>query len=362
VTATDDALARRLAARTLELVNIPSVSREEERIAKHVAGTIPPSLSLGFSGDSCLLYTTARRPGRPFVLLAGHLDTVPAQGNLPGRIDNGSVWGLGASDMKGGLAVMIEMARWIDEASPALQFDLGLLFFGREELAMTESPLPELFLRWPAIEETELVVVLEPTDNTIQAGCLGHLTADLVFDGISAHSARPWQGVNAIEVAIAGLRPLIDVEPREATVSGLRFVEVVSVTGIEGGIAGNVIPDRVTTQISFRYTPDRSPEEAEQELRRLVGDRGRLENLGASPAAKVVLDNPLVGRLRDAGDFAVEGKQAWTPVAEFTGHGLDAVNLGPGATRYAHKQDEQIETKALVQTFQALRRFLVGDH
>jgi len=355
----DDALAERLIARTLELVDIPSVSRDEERIAEHVQTTIPASWELVFHDDSCLLYTTARRAGWPFVLLAGHLDTVPAQDNIPGRVENGAVFGLGASDMKGGLAVMIELARWIDEAEPSLGVDLGLLFFGREELSMAESPLPGVFAGWPEVDEAALVVVLEPTDNTIQAGCLGHVGAELVFEGVSAHSARPWHGVNAIEVAIEGLRPLIDLEPREVTISGLRFVEVLSLTGIEGGIAGNVIPDRVTAQLSYRYAPDRSVDEAEHELRRLVGERGRLENVGVSPAARVVVDTPLVDRLRAAGEFAIEPKQAWTPVAEFTARGLDAVNLGPGATRYAHKRDEQVDADALARTFEALRRFLV---
>jgi succinyl-diaminopimelate desuccinylase len=355
-----DALADRLAARTLALVNIPSVSRAEERIAEHVEGAMPGSFELVLRQDGCLLYMSARRAGRPLLLLAGHLDTVPAQDNLPGRVENGSVWGLGASDMKGGLAVMVELARWLDADEPQLAFDLGLLFFGREELSMSESPLPGVFAAWPELGETDLVVVLEPTDNAIHAGCLGHVTAELVFEGVSAHSARPWLGVNAIERAVEGLRPLLALEPREVVISGLPFVEVLSPTAIAGGIAGNVIPDRVSVTLSYRYAPDRSPEEAERELRRLVGERGRLQHLAVSPAGRVVVDAPLVESLRQAGSFEVKPKQAWTPVAEFTGRGLDAVNLGPGATRHAHTRDERVEVQQLVRTFQALQRFLVA--
>lgn len=355
------ALAHRLAARTLELVDIPSVSRKEDEIAAHIAGVIPPAFELAYGSADALLYTTGRRPGRPFVLLAGHLDTVPAQDNLPGRIENGSVWGLGASDMKGGLAVMVELARWIAEEGPQLAFELGLLFFAREELSMAESALPAVFSGWPRITDADLAVVLEPTDNSIQAGCLGHVTAELVFDGVSAHSARPWLGVNAIERAVRGLQPLLALQPREVTISGLRFVEVLSPTGIQGGLAGNVIPDSVSVTLSYRYAPDRSPEEAEAELRRLVGDGGRLAEIAVSPAARVVLDAPLVERLRGAGSFAVEPKQAWTPVAEFASRGIDAVNLGPGATRYAHARDERVAVGELVRTFEALQRFLTAE-
>jgi succinyl-diaminopimelate desuccinylase len=360
VSGTSAALADRLAARTLELVNIPSVSRAEQRIAAYVADAMPGALDLAFRDDDCLLYATAGE-GRPLVLLAGHLDTVPAQENLPGRIEDGSVWGLGASDMKGGLAVMLELADWIGSEAPELAFDVALLFFGKEELSVSESPLPRVFEGWPRAVDAALAVVLEPTANAIQAGCLGHVTADLVFDGVSAHSARPWLGVNAIEAAVTGLQPLVALEPREVTISGLRFVEVLSPTGIEGGIAGNVIPDRVTVTLSYRYAPDRSPADAERELRRIVGPAGRLMGIAVSPAARVVVDAPLVERLRAAGSFAVEPKQAWTPVAEFTERGIDAVNLGPGAPEYAHTRDERVDVAHLVRSFQALQRFLAAQ-
>jgi succinyl-diaminopimelate desuccinylase len=346
-----------LAARTLELVNVHSESRHEQALAELVAATVP--LDLAHRDGSTLLYRTGDGD-RPLVLLAGHLDTVPENGNLPGRIEDGAVHGLGASDMKGGLAVMIELARWIDAERPGLEVDLALLFFPREELPATESALPSVFATG-LVDDAELVVVLEPTDNEIHAGCLGHLSADLVFEGVAAHSARPWTGVNAIEVAVRGLRPVLAHQPRDAVVEGLTFVEVLSVTRIEGGTAANVVPDLVRCTLSFRYAPDRTPAEAEAELRRAVGSESRLENLANSPPARVVVDTPLLRRLRDTGRFDVEPKQAWTPVAEFSANGLDAVNLGPGATRYAHKRDEQVDAAELERTFDALRRFLVTE-
>jgi len=341
-----------LARTTLELIDIPSVSRSEAALRDYVAGSVPlPSV---YSTDEALLFAT-NRTNRPLILLAGHLDTVPAQDNIPGRIEDGWVVGLGASDMKGGLAVMIELARWVAEAEPELSCDLAFLFFVREELPAEESALPRVFAEAPFVLESGLVVMLEPTDNQVHAGCLGNLNARLVFTGESAHSARPWQGVNAIDLAVDGLRPVVDAAPLEVEVGGLTFVEVLSATRIAGGIADNVIPDRVDVHLNYRYAPSRTREEAEARLRELVGRE--LEVTSNSPPARVATGAPLVQRLRDAGDLAIEPKQAWTPVAEFAAQGLDAVNFGPGATRYAHRRDERVEIAELERTFEALRRF-----
>ena len=190
---TNVALARRLAERTLALVDIPSVSRDEALLAGLVASSVPRgAFEERFADGDGFFYATPRRAGTPLVVLAGHLDTVPAQGNLPGRVEAGEVVGLGATDMKGGLAVMLELAAWIEAERPGLAVDVGLLFFTREELAASESPLPHVFAACPELLEAGLAIVLEPTDNTIQAGCLGNLNATLTFRGESAHSARPW--------------------------------------------------------------------------------------------------------------------------------------------------------------------------
>jgi succinyl-diaminopimelate desuccinylase len=349
--------AHALAERTLELVNVPSVSRNESEVARLVANVVPLPL---VHRDGCtLLYGTPRREGRDLVVFAGHLDTVPPQDNLPGRIEDGAVWGLGASDMKAGVAVMIELARWIAEEQPELNVDVAFLFFPREELPSTESALPAV-LESGHLDDAGLVVVMEPTDCTVQAGCLGHLTAEIAFVGESAHSARPWQGRNAIDLAVLGLQPVIAEEPHEVIVGGLAFVEVISVTEIQGGIAGNVIPDRVTATLSYRYAPDRDPADAEARVRGLLDGHAEIENLGNSPPARVVVDTPLVRRLREAGDFEIEAKQAWTPVAEFSGHGLDAVNCGPGATALAHKPEEHVRISELKRSYEALCRFLTG--
>jgi succinyl-diaminopimelate desuccinylase len=351
-------LATRLAERTLELVNIPSESGHEAEIASHVRSLVPPSFELEYEAEDAFVWARRRREGKPLVVLAGHYDTVPAQENVPGRIENGAVVGLGASDMKGGLAVLLELARALEGTE--VDVDLALLAFGKEELPAEFSPLPHLFDNSRVVHEAELAILLEPTDCTIQAGCLGNLNARITFHGVSGHSARPWAAENAIEQALEGLRPYAAIEPRPVVIGGLTFTEVASITRIAGGIATNVIPDRVEANVNFRYAPDRSPASAEAYLRSLLPEGATFEHAGDSPPARVVTASPLVQRLRAAGDLGLEPKQAWTNVADFTSRGIDAVNFGPGATRYAHRRDEQVEIAALERAFTSLRRFVTG--
>jgi len=358
---TDTPLARRLAERTLELVNISSVSREEAAIMRHVRATIPARLAEWFADGETLVVGTPRRAGVPLVLLAGHVDTVPAQGNFPGRIAGSDVVGLGASDMKGGIAVMLELADQIARDRPNLAVDLALVIFTREELPAAESPLPAAFDACPQLGEAALAVVLEPTDNTLQFGCVGNLNATLRFRGRSAHSARPWTGDNAITRAVEGLAGLVATAPRTVAIEGLEFTEVLSITRIRGGVADNVIPDLVECHVNFRFTPDRSPAEAEAALRGLVGAAGELEITGISPSGRVARRTPLLERLITSGGFALAPKQAWTPVAQFTEIGVEAVNLGPGATAMAHTREERIAVGELVRTCDALAAFLRGE-
>ena len=365
--AAERSVADRLAATTLALVDIPSESRAEEAIAAFVASEMPwrPTYR-----DGETLWYDASLGRRPLVVLAGHLDTVPAQGNIPGRVAEGAVHGLGASDMKGGLAVMLELARELAASTPRDArrggsperageggVGLGFLFFPREEVAVTESPLPAFF-ETGALDAAELVVVLEPTDNEIHAGCVGSIVARLEFEGESAHSARPWTGVNAIALAVEALSPLVRLAPIEVESGGLPFREVVTVTRIAGGVADNVVPPFASATLNFRFAPGRSVDEAAGRLHELAGEgAGTLRVIAASPAAPVPAGNPLLERLRRAGSLALAPKQAWTPVAQFAERGLDAVNLGPGATAYAHRRDERVEIAALVRTLATLRAF-----
>jgi succinyl-diaminopimelate desuccinylase len=350
-------LGERLAARTLELVDIPSESGHEEAVREHLLGLVPSTLTAESASVDAVLLLPERRADAPLVVLAGHYDTVPAQENVPGRIEGGAVHGLGASDMKGGLAVALELVRDL-ALTPSERFDVGLLLFGREELPRDQDPLPGLFSASVALREIALAIVLEPTDGRIQAGCLGNLVARLVFQGRSGHSARPWLADNAIAHAVRGLEPLLAHEPREAVVGGLTFVEVVSVTRLEAGIADNVVPGEAVATVNLRYAPDREPAEAEAYLAALVPDGATLELVGNAPPGRVATGSTLVDELRAAGDLEVEAKQAWTNVADFTELGVDAVNFGPGHTRYAHARDELVEIAALVHAYETLACFL----
>jgi succinyl-diaminopimelate desuccinylase len=330
-----------LAARTLELVDVPSESYAEAAAMELVRGLLPGEPL--YDDGEVILWGDPSAP----VVLAGHVDTVPAQGNLPGRLENGAVHGVGASDMKGGVAVMLELALG---GAPG-----RYLFFTREEVTVDESPLPALFAT-DALAGVELAVVLEPTDCILHAGCMGNLQARVEFHGESAHSARPWTGSNAIHALASGLQGLGGLEPRDVELDGLVYREVLSAVRIGGGIAPNVVPALAWAELNFRYAPGLSRDEAEARLRELVPE-GDLHVLFNSPSAPPALDNPLAGRLRELVP-EIAPKQAWTPVAQFAEQGIDAINFGPGATRYAHRVDEQVPVANLHAAYDTLARFL----
>ena len=343
----DEELARRLAARTLELVDIPSESRDEAAIAQHVLSTVPGARD---AGDGCVLV------GDGPIVLAGHLDTVPAQDNRPGHADDEAVHGLGASDMQAGLAVMIELA--LAGRAPGTT----MCFFPREELPVSESSLTPLLEREASLRGAEAAIVMEPTANAIHAGCLGNVNATWTFRGVSGHSARPWLADNAIERAARAIAALAQAAPPErCEFDGLEFFETVSVVGIEGGIARNVIPDRVTADVNYRYAPGRSAEDAVARLHSLCdGDHRELEIESNAPSAPVAVTHPFVQRLIAAGSLDVAPKQAWTPVAEFALAGVPAVNFGPGDPAFAHRRDEQVRIDALVRSYRTLEAVLCG--
>ncbi len=362
-------LAERLAARAEALVAIPSESRQEAAILTEIRGSLPDTYRVVDEQDSVLLAFPERRPGAPLVILAGHVDTVPVGRSAPGRREGDTLHGRGTADMKGGLAVMLQVAdAFAATTTPATaaespqidsDLDVGLLFFGREELPFAESTLVPLFGRRSMISDTALAIVLEPTANRLELGCLGNLNATVTFEGEAAHSARPWLGRNAIHAAIAALAPVADLPIRDVEVDGLIYREVASVTSIQGGVATNVVPDRATAHVNFRYAPTHTPAEAERRLRELLGHPSAwVEIIGNAPPGRPPSGNPLVERLRAAGELPVGPKQAWPPVAELGLGGVDAVNFGPGDPQYAHRDDEQVDIGALVRSYEVLRAFL----
>lgn len=345
-------LPERLARRTLELVDIPSPSRQEAALAAHVLAILDAGgVSVRDAGDTCILAGVTERGARPLVLLAGHFDTVPAQGNLPGQISGGAVHGLGAADMQGALAVMVELALG-DRSADAL--DVGFVFFGREELSQQESTLTPLLAREPGLRGADLVVMLEPTANDLHLGCLGNINATWTFRGRSGHSARPWLADNAIHRAATGIAALAAAPAIEHDAHGLTFTEVMSVTQIAGGIAGNVIPDLASAHVNHRYAPGTSAAAAEARLHAICDPHGELVVDSNAPSGAVPSDNALVTALERISGASVLPKQAWTPVAEFGLAGVDAVNFGPGDPVHAHTRDELVTIDALVRSHDAL--------
>ncbi|MGZ6125066.1 MAG: succinyl-diaminopimelate desuccinylase, partial [Myxococcales bacterium] len=297
--------------------------------------------------------------GRPAVLLAGHLDTVPLQpGDFPARRENGRVHGRGASDMKGALAVMIELWKRLDRA--ALPLELALLFYDREEGPIAGNGLVPVLERRPDLRKASLALCLEPTDLALQIGCCGSLHATLAFAGRSAHSARPWQGENAIHKAGALLSHLATLRPREVRVGELVYREVISVTRIDGFTGRNVVPARCELNVNFRFAPGRSVQEAEAEVLALAARFGAVATVtDRAPSGPAILDNPLLQELRAVTAAPVEAKQAWTDVAQLAAFGIPAANFGPGEQAQAHQSGESCAEEALGRAYAMLERFLV---
>jgi len=349
-------LTDRLASRLLALIDLPSVSHDEAAIAAYVERELG-ELARN-AGDRCVLAGVTERAARPLVLLAGHLDTVPEQDNLPARRDGDTIHGLGACDMKAALAVMIELALAPGDARTA---DLGLVFFPREELPFGDTALTPLLEREPGLASADLAVVMEPTANGIQLGCLGNINATWTFTGTAGHSARPWLADNAIHQAAAAVADLARDLPVVQQFRGLEYREVTSAVMVAGGIARNVIPDSCEVQLNHRYGPGTSAATAEERLRARCEPFGALTIDGNAPSGRVAEQNDLLDRLLVAAAVqAPEPKQAWTPVAEFGLVGVDAVNFGPGDPAFAHRRDEQVSLAAMVRSYQALDSLLCG--
>jgi len=236
---------------------VPSVSGNEgalaERVAKHLAG-LPGQLTRVAHN---VVYAAPRR-GRPLAVLAGHLDTVPPQGNETPRVEGDRLYGLGASDMKAGLAVMLELARSAQDS----RFDLAYVFYECEEVALERNGLRKLWPELPWLAQADVAIVLEPTDCTVELGCVGSLNVEITAIGTAAHSARPWLGDNAVYKALPLLERLRAMEPRPVTLAGVTYQETLQVTVARAGIGRNVVPDRFTVNVNRRYAPNSTPEDA----------------------------------------------------------------------------------------------------
>lgn len=347
-----------LAERTLELVRIPSVIGDERAIADHVEAWARRH----FSDDEVFRVSHSmvlgrRDDARPTVALVGHLDTVPVHPTPNvARLEGDRLFGLGSSDMKGALAVMMALAESLPRAT--LPLNLLLVFYEREEGPFQESGLGPLFAAVPQLAKVKFAIAMEPTDGAVQVGCVGSLHASLRFVGQAAHSARPWQGKNAIHAAGTLLQDLAQRERRAVTIENHTFFEVMSVTLAKGGRARNVVPESFELNLNYRFAPGKTLAQAQQDVLELVAGRCEVTFTDLAPSGRLCGANPWFQRLERASGRPAEAKQAWTDVARFSELGVDAVNFGPGETAQAHQASESCSALALTHAFDTLTRVL----
>lgn len=322
----------------LWLCEIPSPIGEERALCDAVQARLARTelaAPIRRYGDSIVVPLT-KNSGGPHLALVGHLDVVRTEHDAPPRIEGDRLYAPGAADMKSGLALMIDLA----ERHERPRVDLTLCFYAREEGPFAENELGPVLAEDPELGKVDLAVALEPSDNKLQLGCGGSIHATARFHGRTAHSARPWQGENAIHKAAGLLARLSALQPEPREIQGLCWTNVTSATLAKGGRGRNVIPDVFELNLNHRFAPDRSLQQAQDEVVKLVAGEAELSFTDLSPAAAPHRDHPLVQALAAAGVLAVEPKQAWTDVARFAELGVVAVNFGPGVQAQAHQRNE----------------------
>ena len=343
---------------TAALVDIPSVSHDERAITAHVEQKLRalPHLEVERVGLNLVARTHLGRPSR--VLLAGHTDTVPPNGNERARVDGDVLWGLGAADMKGGLAVMLALAQ--DVAQPAV--DVTFVFYAGEEVAAEHNGLAHLMRDRPDLLAADVAILGEPTAGEVEAGCQGTMRVEVVVRGQRAHSARPWMGRNAIHRLGPLLRAVEAFEERRPVIDGCEFREALQAVAVSGGVAGNVVPDEVTLTLNRRFAPDRSPDQATAEVRALLAphldDGDSVEVVDVAPAAAPGLSQPVLRALVDRHGLKVRSKLGWTDVARFAAVGIPACNLGPGDASVAHTAAERVDRASLDRAYDVLHAVL----
>jgi succinyl-diaminopimelate desuccinylase len=327
-----------LAEDLLWLCSIPSLIGEEKALCDAVEtrlGRLDLPAPIRRYGDS-IVVPVRRGSDGPQVVLGGHFDVVRTEHEGKPRIEGDRLYAPGAADMKSGLAVMLALA----ERPQACPVDLTLVFYAREEGPFAENELGPVLDADPELGSAEIAVMLEPSDNKLQLGCGGSLHAAVRFRGRTAHSARPWQGENAIHKSAALLARLSALEPVVDERDGLTWKNVTSATLGEGGRARNIIPDTFELNLNSRFGPSTSVQQAQRNLLELVAGEAEVEFVDVSPAAPPLRHHPLVAALAESGVLAIEPKQAWTDVARFAGLGIPAVNFGPGVQAQAHQKNE----------------------
>ena len=333
-----------LLAATADLVAIPSVSHKEGAMADLVEQALRRCswLEVERIGHNVVGRTSMGHAQR--LVLAGHLDTVPPVQNTEPKVEGDTLWGVGASDMKGGLAVMLDLA--VGTSAPSV--DLTWCFYACEELGRADSGLLQLWNERPGLLAGDAAILGEPTGALVEAGCQGTLRFVLTLAGARAHTARPFIGRNAIHRLGAVLRTVAAWESRTVELDGCVYAEQLQAVAVEGGVAPNVVPDSASVTINLRYAPDRHAADAEASMRELLAgtfDEGRGDTfmvVDVADGAPPSLDHPLLAALVERTGTPPRAKVGWTDVASFWEHGVPAANFGPGDPLLAHHPDEHV--------------------
>jgi succinyl-diaminopimelate desuccinylase len=340
------------------LIDIESVSGQEAEIADCVEQALSghAHLKVRRDGNVVLARTELGRAER--IVIAGHLDTVPIAGNVPSWTTRDSagreiIWGRGACDMKGGIAVQMSVAASL--ATP--RRDVTWVFYDNEEVEHHRNGLSRIAREHPDYLQGDFAVLCEPTNAHIEGGCQGTMELQVELRGLAAHSARSWMGHNAIHDAGDLLQLLASYQPRQIEVEGLTYREGLNAVSISGGIAGNVIPDRCVIVINYRFAPDRSPAEADAYVRSVL-DGYSIQVTDVAAGARPGLEEPAAAEFLSAVGGQASAKFGWTDVARFSAMGIPAVNFGPGDPSKAHADDEFCPAEDVVACRDALIRWL----
>lgn len=350
-------LSSNVAELTRDLCDIESVSGNEQVLADAIFDTLSDfsHLELVRDGNAIVAKTNLGRESR--VLIAGHIDTVPVADNLPSKLMSFEreqvIFGRGSVDMKAGVAVMLKLATEL--VSP--RFDVSWIFYDQEEVESAKNGLGRLARNHPELITGDFAVLCEPTAAIIEGGCNGTIRAELKFSGKKAHSARPWMGENAIHKMAQTLQLLSTIGPKEIEVDGLVYKESLSAVRVEGGIAGNVIPDNAKLTVNYRFAPERSVAEASEFLVKLFSDVS-VEIVDSAPGARPGLNSEAAKLFVAAISAPVSAKYGWTDVARFSEFGIPAVNYGPGDPNRAHADDENVPVSQIYGCEAGLRKWL----
>ena len=338
---------------TATLVDAPSESLHEQALADDVEAALAAldHLTVVRDGNTIVARTELGRDER--VVIAGHLDTVPENGNMPSRLEDGILHGLGSCDMKGGVAVALILAATI--ADPVR--DVTYVFYDAEEIAAEFNGLGRIARERPELLAGDFAILMEPSNAGVEAGCQGTMRVDLRTAGERAHSARSWMGSNAIHAMAPVLDILATYPAREVEIDGLVYREGLNAVGISGGVSGNVVPDEAVVTINFRFAPDRTEDDAFIHLQEVFEGFG-LTVTDSAPGAMPGLQRPAAAAFVEAVGAEVGPKFGWTDVAQFTTLGIPAVNYGPGNPLFAHKADEHVPVAHLHAVLESLTTWM----